>query len=159
MIVGNIHEKGKNLLQYPQVIVKALDYLRKTDFSQMADGKYSLDGDKCFVTLQRYQTRKMSECHPETHKKYIDIQYVVEGEEYLGWCAFNPELEIIEPYNEERDITFYRQLIPDSNIILAAGAYAILYPNDLHRPCGAIDDVPAPVTKVVVKIAVDSLKE
>lgn len=157
MIVGSIDMLEKGHVHYPEAVKKALDYLRTHDFTQMEDGKYAIDGEKSFALLQRYQTRPLSECRPETHRKFIDIQFIVEGEEYLGWCAFSPDLQVTEPYDEEKDVMFYDAMVPDSDILLAADGFAVLYPEDVHRPCGAVEGISKPVTKVVVKIDVNSL--
>ena len=62
------------------------------------------------------------------------------------------------PYDIDKDIVFYEKLVPGSSIVLDEGTFAVLYPADVHRPCGSLDGKLAPVTKVVVKIAVDYIK-
>ncbi len=157
MFIGRIDTFDKGPAAYPEPIIKALEYLRTHDFTKMEDGKYPISGDECFVNLQRYETRLHEECRPESHKKYIDIQYLVEGEEYIGWCPLSPDLRVVEPYDEERDITFYNCLVPESEILLQPGSFAVLFPDDVHSPQGAVDGKPMGVTKVVVKISVDLL--
>ena len=53
----------------------ALEFLRKTDWSSKADGKYVIDGDVIIANLATYTTKPKAECKAETHLKYIDIQY------------------------------------------------------------------------------------
>lgn len=157
MFIGSLDTLEESCVDYPAQIKKALEYLKSHDFTTMADGSYEIDGAKNVANLSRYTTRLVSECKPETHEKYVDIQFMVEGEEYIGWCPFSPDLTVVKAYDDARDIAFYDALVPDSNVVLSPGSFAILYPEDVHRPQGAVDDVPAKVTKVVVKIAVDSL--
>lgn len=157
MFIGSLDTLEESCVDYPPQIKKALEYLKSQDFTQMADGRYEIDGAACVANLQRYTTRLVSECKPETHEKYLDIQFMVEGEEYIGWCPFSPDLKVVEAYDAARDVAFYEGLVPDSNVVLSPGSFAVLYPEDVHRPQGAVDDIPAPVTKVVVKIAMDSL--
>lgn len=157
MFIGSIGSLDNGHADYPKIVQKALEYLRSHDFTKLEDGRYPIDGDKCVANLQRYTTRVLEECRPETHKKYVDIQYVVEGEEYMGWCPFSPDLKVTAPYDAEKDITFYEELVPDSNIVLTPGRFAVIYPEDVHRPQGAVEGEPGPVTKVVVKISVDCL--
>ena len=157
MFIGSIDSLDNGHADYPKIVQKALEYLRSHDFTKLEDGRYPIDGDKCVANLQRYTTRVFEECRPETHKKYVDIQYVVEGEEYMGWCPFSPDLKVTAPYDAEKDITFYEELVPDSNIVLTPGRFAVIYPEDVHRPQGAVEGEPGPVTKVVVKISVDCL--
>ena len=157
MIIGSIDQLEMSHVHFPKVVKEALDYLKAHDFTKMEDGRYPIDGEKSFALLQRYETRPIAVCRPETHRKFIDIQYIVEGEEYLGWCAFSPDLSVTEPYDEATDVAFYDAMVPDSNILLSADGFAVLFPEDVHRPCCAVDGVSKPVTKVVVKIDVNSL--
>ncbi|MBQ1416531.1 MAG: YhcH/YjgK/YiaL family protein [Selenomonas sp.] len=157
MIIGSMDTLDENHVDYPEIIQKALDYLRDTDFTKVADGRYPIAGDKCFANVQRYNTRPEADCKPETHVKYVDIQYMVDGEEFMGWCPYSPDLEPLAPYDAEKDVTFYKALVPDSSIVLSPGCFAVLYPEDVHRPQAAVNDIPSPVIKVVVKVAVDSL--
>ena len=76
----------------------------------------------------------------------------------MGWCPMSPELKVCDPYDQEKDIVFFDNLIPISGIELAAGDFAVLYPTDVHRPCGSPEGGPQQVTKVVVKIAIDHMR-
>ncbi|MBQ1856054.1 MAG: YhcH/YjgK/YiaL family protein, partial [Anaerovibrio sp.] len=117
-----------------------------------------IDGKNSYAILQRYSTRLPESGKPEAHRQYVDIQYIVRGREELGWCPLNPELIEASPYDIEKDIVFYEKLVPGSSVVLDEGTFAVLYPADVHRPCGSVDGKLAPVTKVVVKIAVDYIK-
>ena len=156
MVVDTIDTFEQARVAYPEAVRKALEFLRSQDFSHMKDGRYPIEGG-CYASLQRYETRPLAACRPETHRKYVDIQYMVEGEEYVGWCPFSPDLKVAEEYNEAQDVAFYDALVPDSNILLQPGCFAVLYPEDVHCPQGAVDGVPMLVTKVVVKIPVTML--
>jgi len=159
MFIGKIEtatEQGNNALA--PAIQKAVEYLRTQDFGKMPDGKYPLDGDKIYANVQRYHTRQPKDCRPELHRKYIDVQYVADGAECLGWCPCSPDLKVISPYDQEKDIAFYEALIPDSSLVLTPDCYAVLYPDDVHSPCMALDDEGEDVIKVVIKIAVELIR-
>ena len=57
------------------------------------------------------------------------------------------------PYNAEKDVTFYENFVGASKIVLQKDEYAILYPNDIHRP-GMQYKTSCPVKKVVVKVKI-----
>lgn len=158
MIIGNIRDEDAAGIAFLPTMSRVLSYLRETDFTKMKDGRYELDGDRVYFTVQRYTTKPEQECRPESHRRYADVQYVAQGQEFIGWCAFTPELKTAEPYDEEKDIIFYERLEPESNFVLSEGCFAVLTPEDIHRPCCAIGE-PSPVLKVVVKIAVELLGE
>ena len=63
-------------------VMRGLELLRDTDFSQWEDGRHEIDGERLFVLLQSYET-KLENDTPEAHKKYIDIQYLLSGQELL----------------------------------------------------------------------------
>ena len=159
MIIGNIKDEDTEGIVFSAAMERALSYLRDTDFSKVADGRYEIDGDRIYATVSRYRTKPEAECRPESHRRYADVQFVADGQEFIGWCAFTPALKEAVPYDEEKDITFYEKLEPESYFVLSDGCFAILLPKDIHRPCVAIDDEPSPVLKVVVKIAVELLEE
>jgi YhcH/YjgK/YiaL family protein len=157
MIVGSIDNIGAEIVKYSTTAQKALTFLQNHDFTKMDVGKYPIDGDHVFALVQSYNTRALADCKPETHKNFLDVQYVVKGMEYMGWCALGPAIEVAEDYDADKDVAFYKELIPESNILLSAGVFAILYPNDVHRPGGNVEEKSSSVIKVVVKIAVDTL--
>ena len=158
MILGNVNDEEMEGVVFSPAMKRAFRYLKETDFSKVGDGRYEIDGNRIYATVQRYQTKPERECRPESHRRYADVQYVAAGQEFIGWCAFTPALVVAEPYNEEKDITFYEKLEPESYFVLTEGSFAILTPKDIHRPCCAIDE-PSPVLKVVVKVAVELLEE
>ena len=146
-------------VSHPAAIQRALEYLKSHDFTKMKDGRYEIEGDKLYVNVERYETTSTETIYPEVHRRYIDLQYVVEGEEFLGWCPLSPDLKVHTPYDAEKDIEFFEELMPDSNFPLAAGGFAILSPKDVHRSHISIEGNTSHVTKVVAKISVDLLKK
>lgn len=154
MIIGTIETMMPEKLSYPAAICEALEYLSTQDFFKMKDGKYSVGDKGVTAILQRYTTRPVEECRPEAHEKFVDIQFMVDGEESLGWCPLSPDLVVSEEYNGDKDIVFFEELIPESSVVLFPGSFAVLYPGDVHRPSCALDE-PHPVVKVVVKVPVE----
>lgn len=131
-------------------IEKAFNYLQDTNFNEVTPGKYKIDGDKVFAIVAEYQTKDESEGKPESHKKYIDVQYVAKGSELIGYTPLGDQ-EIISDYNEENDITFYKS--ETSFIRIDEGMFAIFFPDDVHLPGIAVDKKSF-VKKVVVKVMV-----
>ena len=107
MFIGNIDNIDKDGGDFHAIIYSVLEYLRGTDFSNFAEGSYPLPHMDFIAKVQRYKTRPMSECRPESHEKFIDVQFVADGEEALGWCPLSPDLKISVPYDEKNDVTFY----------------------------------------------------
>lgn len=130
---------------------QALDYLRATDMTSVPLGRHDLDGDRLFALVQEYTTRAVAQCVWESHRMYIDVQYVVEGVERMGYANITQARER-EPYDAARDVAFYE---PGQDFVtVRAGMLAIFGPEDVHSPCGAAG-TPQSVRKVVIKAAVD----
>lgn len=157
MIIGHIANLEEELYKLPEAVKKALSFIQEKDCANLQPGKYEIDGEQIFVLVQKYLSKEKMECRAETHAKYIDIQYVAKGEEYMGYCAFSSQLEVEEDCLAERDAKFYKGFFPESDVILSEGMYAVLYPNDVHRPCCMVGK-PAEVVKLVFKISVEALK-
>ena len=157
MFIGKIDDVQDT--EHNAVLREVLNYLKNTDFTKMTEGTYNIGDKHITAKLQRYETHNAADCKPESHNKFVDVQFVAEGEELLGWCPISPDLAIAEEYNFAKDVTFYQRLVPESCVVLSERNFAILYPVDIHRPCCSVDeDNPSKVTKVVVKIPVELLK-
>lgn len=131
-------------------VYTALKFLSETDFSKIDLGRYELDGDNIFYMVQSYDTDP-DKTISEAHKKYIDIQYMVEGEEIIGVADISSEKELTEA-KEENDVWFYN--CKTEPLTLSAGKYMVLYPNDLHCPGVATNGIALTCRKVVVKVKV-----
>lgn len=131
-------------------ISKALDYVLINNLNDLAVGKHQILNDDIFVVINEYETKSELECATETHKKYIDIQIMLKGEEKIGFTSLKNQ-EITDQYNEEKDYTFYSAQLDYQN--LREGNFAIFLPTDLHCPSIKIDKS-IKVRKAVVKVKV-----
>lgn len=123
-------------------------YLRHTDFAALTDGKYGLDFG-VVALISRYRTKPLSEAVWESHRRHIDIQYVVQGRERFGFVPGERAPRITTPYDEAKDVIFYE---PGQDLLdLVAGQFAVFFPHDIHAP-GLACDQPEDVLKVVLKI-------
>lgn len=111
-------------------------------------GKYEIDGDDCYASVQEYETKTGGMM--EAHNKYIDLQFIVSGEEKI-FVAGRSELSVMTPYIGETDVEFLGDSDRDVPLILRAGDFAIFFPHDAHKP-GQAPSVPKLVSKIVVKI-------
>ena len=131
---------------------KAIEFLRRLDIRNLADGRVDIDGQHVFALVQRYETVMTDAPKFEYHRKYIDIQYIVSGKEVIGWAPAE-RMTITEAYDMEKDICF--GIVPKEEItpvFLQAGQLVVLYPEDGHAPKLAAG-APSHVVKIVVKVA------
>ena len=79
--------KINDLLPYVSLrIGKALAYLRDTNFESLPNGEYEVEGRAIFARVNTYETEAREEKKPESHIKYIDVQFLVAGKESIGFC-------------------------------------------------------------------------
>lgn len=106
------------------------------------------------VIVSEYETKKVNEYGYEAHKRFIDIQYVLKGEERVA-CLPIERLKETKPYSEEIDAAFYSadNIHEQSNLSLQPGYFAIFFPQDGHMPQLCIDE-PKMVKKIVVKVGI-----
>lgn len=130
-------------------IETGLRYLETTDFSSVEPGKYDIDNG-CHVIVQNYLTKPREEKRWEAHQKYIDIQFIADGAELMGYADIRT-LRVIEKYNESKDVTWLEGA--GSFFTIRAGVFVILFPDDAHMP-GVEIAAPDNVRKVVVKVPV-----
>ena len=156
MIFGHIDNVDKEGVLYPEIIKKGLAYLRDTDFSKMEDGKHKVDGDSMVAILSEYSPDVRENRKAETHNKHIDIQYIVSGEEIMGFASLSDGTENADGYLSEKDATFYKSVANEIDIKVLQGMYAVFYPWDIHRP-GCLSQPGVKVRKVVLKLKVSDL--
>ena len=105
-----------------------------------------------FAIEQSYCTRQSEELFFESHIKYIDIQFLISGEEIIEVVHIDL-LEMDSEYNKESDYSLYKANPNSSKIIMQRGDIAVFFPMDGHMP-GIKVDVPIQVFKTVVKVPI-----
>ena len=131
-------------------IAEGLKYLEKTDLSELENGKYEIKGDEIFVIVQDYNTKQLSEGKFEAHRKYIDIQYIIDGAEKMGYVNVH-NLKHSTEYDEEKDIQFFNG--NGDFVTVEEGSFTLFAPQDAHMP-GIEVKTSEYVKKAVVKIKV-----
>ena len=154
MIVDRLH----NYRCYPlgKAWQSAFDFLLSLP-RDAEEKRYPLLGDDLFAIVMGYET-----CGPETaaleaHRKYLDIQAVITGEEGIGWSQIDA-LEIDAPYDESNDAELYKY--PAQGLLrvdLFPGNFMALFPHDAHMPSLMTHQGPCFTKKVVIKVGMHLL--
>jgi len=151
MIVTDIEHLDRQV-SLTAALRKAIDFLRRPDLHLLPDGRVDIVGDDVFALVQRYETTVTDAPKFESHRKYIDIQFIVSGVEVVGWIPAG-RMTITQAYDIDKDICFgTAQKGEVTPICLHAGQLAVLYPEDGHAPKMAAGS-PSEVVKIVVKVA------
>ena len=112
---------------------KVLDFFRHNDLAIMPDGRYQIEGNSIYMVLGENTLKNESEAMLEVHDRYIDIQYVLRGQESFGW---RNRAECSSPQGKmdpERDILFFNDR-PSTLLSVTAGQFVIFFPHDAHAP-------------------------
>jgi len=141
----------KNYLGLSSLIDTGLRALLSTDWNKLSAGKYEISGDKLYAIVQEYETKTKTAL--EVHRKYIDIQYMIQGEEKLIFSDIS-NCTNSHGYDEEVDAEFFGDtFLPVNHIYMREGDFFIFFPNDGHAPTK--DHTSTFVKKVVLKVAVN----
>ena len=128
-------------------VYTALKFLAAADLSSYAEGRYEIDGDNIYFIVQSYDSVP-GKTIAEAHRKYIDIQLLLSGEEVIAVAPLECEKELVEAHPES-DAWLYS--CATQPIVLTPGSFMVLYPNDIHLP-GLAKDQPVSCRKIVVKV-------
>lgn len=132
-----------------KMVSEAVEYIKSLDTDKLSPGKYVVN-ENFYYTVQEYCTKPESECKIESHRKYIDIQHIVAGSEIMKISDIS-RLEQASEYDAEKDIMFWRPEQNAASIELVKGSMIVLYSNNAHMGCIAIDE-PVKVKKIVGKV-------
>lgn len=141
-----------NLKHYQKLLPNLLTAIEKMRSLKdwQAGEKYYFEGG--FVFFQEGETKPMAEAQFEAHRKYIDVQVVLKGQECLAWSELSELTEII-PYSDEKDVRKFEGENTHTMKISEGMAY-ICFPWDGHKAVFHIEQ-PLQFTKAVIKLALN----
>ena len=128
-------------------IKKGLQFLFDNDLNSLTPGKYEIEEDNIFVMIQEYETIDVEQGRWESHHKYTDIQFMINGEERMGYANIEA-MEVVEQH-KEKDLMF---LEGNGDLLLVKqGYFTIFSPEDAHMPTLCVHE-PRYIKKAVVKV-------
>lgn len=115
-------------------------------------GRTDLEGDMLFLLANEYKTKPLcEESLMEAHRKYVDIMYMVEGEELIYVKPTEELREITMPYDNAKDALLAKVDDNLTAVRLQAGQFVVLYPQDAHCPGCSVTSSQT-VKKIIVKM-------
>jgi biofilm protein TabA len=124
-------------------------FLHRDDLAQLPNGRHDIDGERLFAIVSRVEGRGRELSPLEIHRRYIDIQFTIGGEDCIGWLPTSECQRVSSPYDERKDLGFFFDR-PDTWLAVGPGIFGVFYPEDAHAPLASS----GPIHKVVVKVAV-----
>jgi YhcH/YjgK/YiaL family protein len=149
MILDTLDQAARYAGMHPG-FARAFEYLADATLVEREPGKHELDGQRLFVIISHDPGRGRHAAKLESHRRYIDIQYVLRGTDEMGWRPLASCKTVETPYDAQREVAFYADA-PETWIRVLAGQFVIFWPDDAHAPLAAQGEL----TKAVMKIAID----
>ena len=144
-------DNAKTYYNISENLKKGFKWLKNTDLKTIKPDRYYIDGEKLFANVQEYATK--ADAKYEAHRKYIDIQYMIKGEELVGVTNKN-NCKTCDEYNSETDLEFMNCSVKEEYLTLDEGTFMVFFPQDAHKP-SINSGEQSTVKKVIVKVAID----
>jgi YhcH/YjgK/YiaL family protein len=129
---------------------KAFAFLRDTNLVTLRSGRHTIDGDNVYAIVSEAPSKDYDKTAFESHKNYIDLQYVITGEENMGRTPVE-SLTVDKAFNDKADIAYYKG---DGKIYtVPQNSFLLFFPGEAHRP-NITPGGNKVVKKVVIKIRV-----
>jgi biofilm protein TabA len=131
----------------------AFRFLERPDLKDLPAGRQEIDGDKMYALVMKTPTRAVESAQFEAHRKYIDVHYIISGQDTTGFYP-SEELKVADPYSDKLDIEMFA--VPPSYTILEMypGRFAAFFPGGGHMPNCHLKG-PHDLHKIVVKVGRD----
>ena len=126
-------------------------FIKRQKEEKLPVGRYDLENG-IFAMVQSYTTRPLEGSQMESHKKYCDLQYLIEGAEKIYWAPLRI-LTVEDDRTPGEDSILYKSGPEQGYTLLEPGMFGFYAPEDGHMP-GIAADEPKPSMKIVFKIPV-----
>jgi biofilm protein TabA len=136
-------------------IRQGLDFIATNRGAKLANGRYEIDGTRVYALVQSYETLPAGDASKyEAHRLYLDIQFIVEGSEAMGWTPLE-NMRVTQDYNPDKDVILGTCPLAQATLVrVDAGQAAIFFPSDAHAPKLAAA-APSAVRKIVIKVQLE----
>ncbi|MDP3480425.1 MAG: YhcH/YjgK/YiaL family protein [Desulfoprunum sp.] len=125
-------------------------FISTTNLHDLPIGKHPINELGAYASVNEYLTKSIEESFIECHRKYIDLQILVWGEEKVGVA---PKHSCVEQfYDATKDLQKLIGMV--DYITLVPGLFAIFFPDDAHKPSVKSGVEAVSVKKIVFKIPV-----
>ena len=151
-----ILDRLENAAQYAGLhkgIDMALAAMEAYTAENFETGRRELDGDRVYLNCCAYETHSPQGAMAEAHRQYIDVMYMVEGQETIYVKAASCLKNITAEYDPSLEALFADTDEDVTPVRLTAGSFVILFPQDAHTP-GCWADGPCDVKKIIGKVMV-----
>jgi biofilm protein TabA len=139
------HQYENNKTTWDKVFAFLADSAK---LASLPAGTYPIEDKNAYAIITEAPSKTPEAAKWEAHRKYIDLQYVIRGEEKIGVAPLG-SATVTEPYDEKKDSAHYTA---DGKYYTATPSeFYLFFPSDAHRPNLKVDGFDV-VKKLVIKI-------
>lgn len=149
MITGKLSSLAESPYTHEK-LMPVLKLLQEMDFSQYTGGRHEL-GNGSFFFLNEFETKEAENCFWEAHRKYIDIHFILDGQEKIAFDHIDRQ-SVETEYDPEKDAVFLEGEL-HSEMTMNPGDVMICLPEDSHMT-GLVAGHKQKVRKVVLKVEI-----
>lgn len=153
MIIDTIENAGSYSGLYPGVD-HALNEMKKITSDAYPQGKRELNGSNIFLLFKEYETHSVENALCEAHRDYLDVMYMVEGEETIYVKPTSQLRTITKPYDASVEALLGKVDDDCTPVLLKSGMFIVLFPQDAHAPACHVRAM-SKVKKIIAKVRIE----
>lgn len=142
-------ENAKPYYSANPLFEKVFEFLAGNDLAAMEPGNYEIRGEDAFLIIAADAPREEFTPRLEAHRKYIDIQFAIEGSFEVGWKALADCGRQHTEFDSENDFILYNDE-SEFFVPLRGSNFCILFPQDAHVPMPPKSALKKGIVKVLV---------
>ncbi len=150
MIIDTIDNIQRYAAIHP-LFPHVFEYIKTTNLFALPNGKRAILNDDVFVLIQRGLGQSKIEAKLECHRKYIDIQLVLDGTDTMGWKPLEDCQQAIDSFNTTNDVQFFEDS-PLNWLNTPPNKFCIFFPEDAHSGMVSEHHIHKAVFKIAVKL-------
>src|SRR5574344_701658 len=140
MVISNMADVNPKDYAFSPNLLAAFEFMKNNDLLAIPAGNTEIKGSEVYLNRSSYVGKAFEDAKIEGHSNYLDIQLVLKGVEGMGYVDKRKKgLKVTVPYDAVKDRANYDGEL-DGVINLHAGFFALVFPNDLHKPCIKVND-------------------
>ena len=148
MIVDTLERANRYFSVHPR-FKEAFTFIRQFNEAGFVSEKVPLDGQNLIAIMEAKGGRGRAEAPLEAHRRYIDIQFTLQGNEEIGWKPYCECKTVSRIYDEEKDIEKFSDA-PALWVLVPPTSFAIFFPEDAHAPLAGSSDTRKIIMKVLL---------
>jgi YhcH/YjgK/YiaL family protein len=129
------------------LFARAFEMLHRRDLPSLRAGKHTIEGDRLYLVIALDEGAGTERAVLEAHRRYIDIQFVIEGTDMIGWKPVRECTNVSQPYDASKDVELYAGRPLSWNPVSGPG-FAVYFPGDAHAPLGGTGRLRRAILKV-----------